>query len=160
MTILEALKVMGQKIPDKEFNYGISLLSDYWGRKIDKDEFEKLCSEFSLSCGFEELSPGPLPNRPQKLLEYDQLDFNAKNRIDDKFWLQPEIAKYLNEKIKVIWHNQTNKAELKRLRDNCMKYNDQVNFLRTSKKILEHRDWETDNWELIKQYYKPNNPRI
>ena len=69
------------------------------------EEFLTDCAYLALTYGFEALSPHICLPRPQELLDYDQMSYDKKNRVEHTFWRQPPVYFYCEEKHKAkVWN--------------------------------------------------------
>ncbi len=111
-----------------DFKAGKNLLIDLMAHKITMEEFDHEVACLALSCGFDELSPQPLPTRPRELHEYDMLSIKEKEELqkNSNFWNQPVIASYLIQRTAVINRNISNKSWLEELFRRFERLNDTV----------------------------------
>jgi len=145
-TILKSLKHWGHKIPEQDFNAGISLLYKRFEDKITEAEFLKECTYFMLRCKFDELKPKPLPTRPEKLLNYRESKRRDRSyEVRTSFWSDYEIRDYLDQKWKIIQHNMGNKAWLQENLTRLEQYGDPVNTVKVRNRIQEFEEWEQEN---------------
>jgi len=153
-TINRVMTQMAQNIPEKVFNLGVSIRKDYFEGRITKDEFLKQCTYLMLNCGFEELYPKTLPERPQELLEYDMLSIEKKMKIKPEFWSSLDIQNYCVQKMRIISQAISDKKWLNENLKRLKKYNDEENVQILKDRFRKYNQWEVDNWEDIKQFYK------
>ena len=66
--------------------------------EISLEEYQKEIAYFALLCGFNEIVYSPLPTSPREILDYNELKPLQQQKVDDKFWKSPDIAKFIKTK--------------------------------------------------------------
>ncbi len=141
--IPEILYEMGQRsneITEFDFKFGRNLLNKLWDKKIDMAEFLKECTYFMLNSGFNELRPKPLPTRPPKLIEYDNLSEERKEKISNDFWHQDEIQAYIATKVKIRNENKSNELWLEENLARLEQYGDTLNAQKVRMRLQEFKE--------------------
>ena len=106
---MEAIKdLIPQSIPDNERMKALLEIRD-------TGEFDKECAYWFIICT--DLAPLQLPTRPQEMLDYDRLSDYEKKNTSDKFWRQPKVFNYINQKQSVIERNRGMKDKLKEFKE-------------------------------------------
>ena len=95
-------------LPDNERMKGLLELKD-------AVEFNKECAYWFIICT--DLAPLELPTRPQEMLDYDRLSDYEKKNATDKFWRQPKVFGYINQKQSVIERNRGMLEKLKEFKE-------------------------------------------
>lgn len=139
MEVDKALKSIPRgNVPETEYNFGLNLIKQYLGDKITTEEFEKELAYLGLNCGFNNMKPLPLPQRPQELFEFDSLNDYQKKKIKEEFWRTEPIFSYNAKKHKVLGINRSNKAWLKVLLNRFESYGDRKSAGKVRVKIEAH----------------------
>jgi hypothetical protein len=92
-----------------------SLLTKLEHKEITMAEFNKDCAYWLIKCP--KLNPLSLPTRPQEMLEYDTWTPTEKKNTSEKFWREPRVFAYLEQKQSIINKNKGMLYKLKEFKE-------------------------------------------
>ena len=119
--------IIPKTTPLEYITLGKSLLNNLQQGKISMEEFDIEVAYMAMNCGFDELKPHPMPEKPSVLLDYENLDDKEKSQVGSSFWHQREVAQYIKQQSMIISENLGSKEWLKELVYRFGKIGDIVN---------------------------------
>lgn len=129
----------------------MSLWRAYCKGEMPIAKFLTECAYLALNYGFDDLVPHDFPQRPQELIDYDQMGFDKRSNVEPSFWRQPVVFNYCEEKQRVKNWNKSTKEWLEEILS-YLPEDDLMNRQKVKDRLKEFSEYP-ENTQLVKTIF-------
>lgn len=127
--------------------------------KIPLEEFLKEATYLALNCGFDTITPKPLPTKPSVLFDFDGLNKDEQKKIAKEVFGDDLVKEFFDQRWKILIKNLNNKKWLEKLLGRLESYGDTLNAAKVRQRFQDFEEWIQENRAIIDYYFKKKSKR-